>query len=245
MATSLHPLLLLSDSALPLGSFAFSSSLESFLAHASHNSNPHLQSHQRAPARELVFTFLQYSLLSVSTTVLPFVTAVYHTPESAANLDDELDASTLCPVAKRASVSQGRALVGVWEKSLVALCSDTELRSCVKEYKNAFRKPGEAQGHLPVAWGLVCRAAGLALEDVQYIFVLNHAKAVLSAAVRLGAIGPYESQKILAGEEIRRLLMEAVERGGRLRTDEVGQTVPAVDLWQGRHELLYSRVFNS
>jgi urease accessory protein len=127
----------------------------------------------------------------------------------------------------------------------MALCPSTELRDCVKAYKAAFRKPGEAQGHLPVAWGLICRAAGLGLADVQYIFVLNHAKAVLSAAVRLGAIGPYESQKTLAGEETRRLLMEAVERGGRLGTEEVGQTVPAVDLWQGRHELLYSRVFNS
>ena len=92
---------------------------------------------------------------------------------------------------------------------------------------------------------MVCRAAGLDIDDVCYVFMFNHCKAVLSAAVRLGLIGPYQAQAILALEGTRAEIESALKEGRRRRVDEVGQCVPVMDLWQGRHELLYSRVFNS
>jgi urease accessory protein UreF len=33
--------------------------------------------------------------------------------------------------------------------------------------------------------------------------------------------------------------------GWFLQPEDAGQVVPALDLWLGRHELLYSRIFNS
>lgn len=77
------------------------------------------------------------------------------------------------------------------------------------------------------------------------MYMLSHVKALLSAAVRASVFGPYQAQRLLASREVQRGI-EGVIRGnwGR-RVEDAGQTVPVVDLWIGRHELLYSRIFNS
>lgn len=122
------------------------------------------------------------------------------------------------------------------------------------------------QAHLPPLFGAVTRAMGLAEGDAAYVFLLNHAKAVLSAAVRAGVMGPYQSQAVLAGREVEGWILGVVEevegRGSRQGTvegesrvteadeawrlvEEAGVSIPAMDLWMGRHEVLYSRIFNS
>jgi urease accessory protein UreF len=107
---SLHALLLLSDSALPLGSFAFSSGLESFLAH---RKQPNTQ--QRTKAFNL---FLNHSLSNLASTALPYVLSAYHDASILEDLDNDVDASTPCTVARRASIAQGKALLTIWERAL-------------------------------------------------------------------------------------------------------------------------------
>lgn len=230
--TSTHFFLLLSDSALPLGSFAFSSGLESYIAH---------QQPPRPTPRQSIERFLRLSLHSLSGGTLPFVIAAWTTPSDAPLLDDIFDASTTCAVARRASISQGRALVSVYQKSFSAsLSSSTDIEA----YREALRRGG-ASGHFGVVWGLVCRVCGLALEETGYLFLLNHAKATLSAGVRQSLIGPYQGQGVLAGEGVREWVKEGLEVGRRTSVEMAGQGVPVLDVYQGRHELLYSRVFNS
>jgi urease accessory protein len=36
-----------------------------------------------------------------------------------------------------------------------------------------------------------------------------------------------------------------VEEGWERETEDAGQCVPVMDVWVGRHERLYSRIFNS
>lgn len=105
--------------------------------------------------------------------------------------------------------------------------------------------PVTANGHFAPLWSLVSRALALSLEQTVYIFLFSHARAVLSAAVRAGVVGPYQAQGVLASAWLR----EEIERGVRGNWDvvveEAGQRVPVLDLWVGRHEVLYSRIFNS
>jgi urease accessory protein len=77
-----------------------------------------------------------------------------------------------------------------------------------------------------------------------YVFLLNHAKAVVSAAVRLGMVGPYQAQSILASTLTRQLLRDILEEVKDLDLDDAGQTWALIDIYQGRQEILYSRVFN-
>lgn len=117
-------------------------------------------------------------------------------------------------------------------------------------------------GHLPPLWGLVTQALHISARDSVYVFLLNHAKSVVSAAVRASLMGPYQAQGLLGSVWLRKTLERLVDRvgveeegeeekedgdedGWRRRVEEAGQGVPAMDIWLGRHELLYSRIFNS
>lgn len=123
-------------------------------------------------------------------------------------------------------------------------------------------------GHFSPLWGLVTRALKISARDSVYVFLLNHAKSVVSAAVRASVMGPYQAQGLLGSVWLRRELERLVDRaledeekeqeleleledgygdgdGWRRKVEEAGQGVPAMDIWLGRHELLYSRIFNS
>lgn len=131
-----------------------------------------------------------------------------------------------------------------------------------------FTQLAAAQGHFPPLWAVVTRAAGLSSAESAYVFLLGHAKAVVGACVRAGVMGPYQAQALLASAWLRAEIQRAMdgswrvekaegrsgwwgedededEEKGMVGVEEAGQGVPAMDLWIGRHELLYSRIFNS
>ena len=234
-----HALLLLSDSALPLGSFAFSSGLESYLAH-----------HPRRPAPSIC-PFLSHSLYSISSTSLPYLLAAHKNPTALTELDDTLDACTLCPVARRASVAQGSALLTLWERSFKdTIDSDlpavTALADFGKELKAASNVDGETRnGHFAPLWAVVTAAMGIPIKESAYAFLLNHAKAVMSAAVRASMLGPYQAQSVLAGDWLQHELKACLDTNWEVPVEDAGQAVPVIDLWIGKHEMLYSRIFNS
>lgn len=253
MATSpsLHALLLLSDSALPLGSFAFSSGLESFLAHRKLAQGPK----STASANVAAFNqFLYHSLENLASTALPYVLSAYHDPslETLEDLDNDFDASTPCTVARRASIAQGKALLTIWERALsTSASSTTQASQTLTSFAGAQKlsRPDasglQLNAHFAPLFGLVCLALGLGAEDTSYLFLLNHAKALLSAAVRASVMGPYQSQTVLASEGLQTLIRMLIERYGHVRAEDAAVSVPVMDLWMGRHELLYSRIFNS
>jgi urease accessory protein len=132
-------LLLLSDSALPIGSFAFSSGLESFVHHLPQNNGF---------SEDVLIHFLRESLRSLAFTTLPFVNSAHTSPENAVSLDDQFDATITCPVARRASLAQGKALLTIWEKAFL------EDKSIGDEYRVSVKSG--IGGHFGVAWGVVC-----------------------------------------------------------------------------------------
>ncbi|KAJ4148213.1 hypothetical protein LMH87_002693 [Akanthomyces muscarius] len=236
---STHFLLLLSDSALPVGSFAFSSGLESFLAHS--------------PRHTPFSAFLPLSLASFASTTLPFVLAAHREPSALASLDDQLDAAIVCTVGRRASTAQGRALLSIWERSfkstMPASSSATDME-ILKDFSTLLRQSGGmdvplVSGHFAPLFGAVCSLVGLSLRQTAYVFMLSHVKALVSAAVRASMFGPYQAQKVLAGEGVQDGVNRVIEREWETKVEEAGQSVPVMDLWIGRHEVLYSRIFNS
>ena len=354
-----HTILLLSDSALPLGSFAFSSGLESYLAHTTTSSSYSTPS--------TLPNFLSLSLHSLCTTSLPHLLAAHSHPQHINEIDTIFDASTLCPVARRASIAQGRALLTLWDRAFrdsssgggrdeeeeeeeeeeendddyeqgkqhnninnnnnikasgtkkikrdikykkardvlakfslalkkasfvmggipAAKSSSTTTTTTAEQQRksnkddnktdNSFEEeeqyhhrhhhPLEApNGHFPPLWGLVTQALRISARDSVYVFLLNHAKSVVSAAVRASLMGPYQAQGLLGSVWLRKELERLMDRvgveeeeqeeeeekeeeeegdGWKRRVEEAGQGVPAMDIWLGRHELLYSRIFNS
>ena len=257
-----HTLLLLSDSALPLGSFAFSSGLESYTAHHSRSFT------YLGQPRPSLDDFLQLSLSSLASTALPYVLAAYRVPGRLLALDDEFDASLPCAVARRASVSQGRALLMIWHRSyssaihdkqttdsvsVEAICALERLRTLLSSSPSSSHGTNDHDGgrhltpsaHFPPIWAVVARLMHLSLRQSAYVFLLNHVKAILGAAVRSGEMGSYQAQVVLVESRTRQAIDAALTRHWNTSVENAGQVVPILDLWMGRHELLYSRIFNS
>ncbi|KAJ9642831.1 hypothetical protein H2199_004352 [Coniosporium tulheliwenetii] len=233
---ALHTLLLLADSALPLGSFAFSSGLESYLAH--HRPSP--PSASQIPS---FHKFLHLSLSSLASTALPYTLAAYRHPELIQDLDNDFDASTPCTVARRASVAQGRALLSVWDRSF----NNHRLKRLPSSPPHPTPGPPESQpnAHLAPLWGLLTCILGLPLHESAYLFLFSHARTVTSAAVRASVLGPYQAQAVLASGELREKIKVLVQEMWDTKVEDAGQSVPVMDVWVGRHEMLYSRIFNS
>ena len=232
-----HLFLLLADSALPLGSFAFSSGLESFLQHQLRAQAAAARPSPQTPGAtaSLFGTFLPLSLTAHASATLPFFLAAHRNPSLLAVLDDALDATITCAVARRASVSQGRALLAVWERAFA--------RRAGGDLARALPLP-LASAHLPPLQGAMSRVFAIDARDAAHAYVLSHAKTLVSAAVRASVFGPYRAQAILSSAELRDMISAVVEREWDTAWEDAGQTVPVLDLWTGRHELLYSRIFN-
>ncbi|KAG6137464.1 hypothetical protein E4U28_004564 [Claviceps purpurea] len=259
-----HFLLLLSDSQLPIGSFAFSSGLESYLAHSVCLARRRrTTTSTNATTTSTFSSFLALSLSSFAATTLPFVLAAHRDPSSLASLDDQLDAAVVCTVGRRASVAQGRALLSIWERSFrKALPSSQADVPYLREFSTLLRQaktPAEEQGsaggeedvpplvsaHLAPLFGVICAIVGLSLRQTAYVYLVSHVKALVSAAVRASMFGPYQAQRVLAGEEVQSMVTRLIEREWETGVQDAGQSVPMMDLWIGRHEVLYSRIFNS
>ena len=101
------------------------------------------------------------------------------------------------------------------------------------------------QAHFGLIYATVCAAMELSLHEAGYTFLFNHAKAVVSAGVRASVTGPYAAQGLLGSVWLRDVIEEAMKIEWEKPIHEAGQSVVMLDVWIGRHELLYSRIFNS
>lgn len=162
----------------------------------------------------------------------------------------------MCTVGRRASVAQGRALLGIWDRSFasalppgasqVAVGALREFATILKGTStNITSDLPTASAHLGPLFGAIASILGMSIQQTAYVFMLSHVKALLSAAVRASIFGPYHAQKVLASMEVQEGIRRVIEREWETRVEDAGQSVPVMDLWIGRHEMLYSRIFNS
>jgi urease accessory protein len=77
-----------------------------------------------------------------------------------------------------------------------------------------------------------------------HLLLFNHARSLVSAAIRLNLLGPYQAQTVLLDlqEKVEELSSRYVEGGGEV---EYYQSNPVQDIVIGRHSQCYSRLFNS
>jgi urease accessory protein len=160
---------------------------------------------------------------------LPFVMATFDTPDKLAELDQLCDVFTTNHVANRASRAQGRAFLTAAERVF-----KTEVQSPQAMIECA---------HFAPVFGACLQQLDISRETTGRMFFFNHLRSVLAAAVRLNITGPMEAQvlqhKLSARAELIRQKCET------LTLEQIAQTAPLLDLWQGAQDRLYSRLFQS
>lgn len=181
--------------------------------------------HGEVRNREELCSFVEAGLLQLGHAALPFVTTAHGEPARLPELDRLCDAFTSNHVANRASRLQGRAFATAVQRVF------------------EVNLPGSLCLHFAPVFGTTLRQLGVTAETAARMFFFSHLRGVLAAAVRLNIAGPMEAQMLQ-----RRLAPVAEEIAvdcGALTINDLAQTSPLLDLWQGAQDRLYSRLFQS
>jgi len=176
-------LLLLADGNLPTGSFVASSGLESFITHGFFGGSTDSLNNTMNYVRDSVATYARSALPFVADAHQAVVKAVVNgSPDDLLEhldrlcgelgaLDDLYETMTLNHVAKRASKSQGVALLTLYTKGFSSPASlpvthttarDVFAGKLVDRYKLKIRRE-EVQGHLPICWGILAASLNVSL----------------------------------------------------------------------------------
>ncbi|KAG9454972.1 hypothetical protein H6P81_007876 [Aristolochia fimbriata] len=214
------------DSILPTGGFAHSYGLEATIQ-ACVISGP-----------EDLERFVVHVLDNTGSLLLPFVHIAHKSPnmETWSRLNQILEATLTNEVSRKASVSQGSALLRVSATAFYEI-------SVLKEMKNALLSSGIVAIHHAPVFGLICGLLGFDSGTTQRAYMFVTMRDVISAATRLNLVGP------LGASVLQHQLAHTAEQLAKKWMDrpieDACQTAPLFDTIQGCHTYLFSKLFCS
>jgi urease accessory protein len=232
--SALDPWLLwqLADSAFPTGGFAHSAGLEAAWQHGEVKNRGELDS------------FVEASLHQLGHAALPFVMAAHAEPERLEEFDQLCDAFTTNHVANRASRAQGKAfLAAVRRIFFVGQASRLPPFNEEKATTETGKMPVLPFNHFPGVFGGALKWLDVPQDTTGRLFFFNHLRGVMAAAVRLNIVGPMEAQVLQ--QQFSSIAESVLKTCATLTLDDIAQTSPLLDIWQGAQDRLYSRLFQS
>lgn len=214
------------DSILPTGGFAHSFGIEAGVQARTISSPDDLR------------TYLIHVLENTGSLLLPFVysATVNPTLETWHKLDRMLDATLTNEVSRKASITQGLALMRV------AAAVFSEIPSLKSMRETSLCSGTVAFHHAPV-FGMICGLLGLQSETSQRAYMFVTIRDAISAATRLNLVGPLGAAVLQ--HEIGVVAEAMLNRWKDRVVEEACQTAPLLDIVQGCHGYLFSRLFSS
>jgi urease accessory protein len=213
----------LHDSAFPAGRMVHSQGFEGWLAE-----RPDAGADEIATA---VIEYLTDSHAPLDATITAAAWRAHATPRELCELDCLLGSYKLFGNARTASESAGRQLV--FTAQHIGL-------GCGCRYLDAVAS-GVTPGNCAVVDGALQAHLGIPLHTAVLGSMRSMVASVLSAAVRLGRLGPMQSQRIQAHgvSRIAQLTHEACQRS----VHDLHSTAPALEISGMLHETRTSRLF--
>jgi urease accessory protein len=210
----------LSDSAFPTGGFAHSAGLEAAWQHG------------EVKNRGELISFIETSLLQLGSAALPFVIAAHNEPGRLREFDQLYEAFTTNHVANRASRAQGKAFLAAVQRIFLS-----------GKGSQSPRLSDTPFNHFPCVFGGALSLLDIPAEIATRLFFFNHLRGIVAAAVRLNIVGPMEAQTLQ--QQLSSTTEKVMKACGSLTLDDIAQTSPLLDIWQGGQDRLYSRLFQS
>ncbi len=230
------------DSTFPAGGFAHSGGLEAAW-----------QSGLLKDASELA-PLIRASLRQTARGAAPFVAATCRDTSRFDSVDAVCDAVLSNHVANRASRAQGQAFVAAASRIYTQpeICEFARASRQAAQSANAATLTNSLQApvgamrrclHFAPVFGVVAAGLGLDAPAACSLFLFLSLRSLVSAAVRLGIVGPLQGQSVQ--NTLSRESDELVRLSINLSLDDVAMTTPLLDLAQATHDRLYSRLFQS
>ena len=221
----LFDLLTLADSNFPTGGYAFSNGLEATKQMGLLRSSDDLDA------------YVQTVIYATARSEIPFINACFKGDPIPTDLTEMLltyDAMLTAPAIARGSEVQGR--------NLLRLMRDLYFSDAmVNLYETLLSQPVPA--HYTIVFGTTFRIAGLKRRHTCRIFMYQFLRDQISAAVRLGQIGPMEAARLQ--KRHHKTAIRAMTSVAQADYTCATRCAPQWDIAQGMHEYLYSRLFQS
>jgi urease accessory protein len=216
----------LADSSFPLGGFAFSYGLES-MAHLG-----------RIKDVSQFRKYLDNVVVQLSWSDVPFINSTHGCQEGAheeaASAFEWYDAFCTIPGIRKGSISQGRSLLQIM-RNLYPELPFAEIHGWITRRGIQF--------HFTPLFGMCCRLIGLCLDRTVTTYLYMSVRDQVASAVRLGMLGPQQSQSIL--KEVLDRVPEIVSRSRDRVFTQACKTAPMLEIAQAHHPRLYSRLFRN
>ena len=228
MNIALLSLFQLSDPALPIGGFAHSAGLETYV--------------QQGIVKDAVTAnnFVTEMLTrNIQYTDAAFVSLAYDAAqeddfEKIATLDTECSAVKLPAEIRTASRKLGTRLMKIFQK----VCTN----SVLVQYREAVQSH-QATGHHCIVFGLHAYALNIPKEEALAGFYYNAAVGFVTNCVKLIPLGQQDGQEILFA--LQSLIKQLVENTLLPDKELIGLCCPGFDIRCMQHEQLYSRLYMS
>ena len=103
------------------------------------------------------------------------------------------------------------------------------------------------KGHQAPLFGWLCRTLRVDVDTTSRMFCYLVLRDLMAAATRLGLVGPLQAVRLQMSlhQDAEAIVMRCLEEGGREGGGGPRQDNPLLDILQGAHEKLYSRLFIS
>ena len=146
------------------------------------------------------------------------------------SIDEELTAIKPSAAMRKASRSVGRRMLATYS----GICGDSGFAVFANTLLHA---------NAPVAYAAVLTHRGIESRDAVLVFGYTRLAGMVSAALRLIALGQQQAQELLADGLEK--LPAAVEHIASMRTDALRSFGPFMDIEQMNHRYVYSKLFRS
>jgi urease accessory protein len=178
--------------------------------------------------------FIQTHLSQSGRASLPFVNSAFQQTHPFAELDALCDAFLSNHVANRGSRAQGKAF---------ALATGQAFdRITLAQFRAAALKE-KWPCHFAPTFGSVLRELQITHEMCVRLFLFMSLRGLIGAAIRLGIVGPMQAQELQV--ELNPHAESIAASCASLGLDQLTQTSPLLEVFQGAHDRLYSTLFQT
>ncbi|HTI09427.1 MAG TPA: urease accessory protein UreF [Puia sp.] len=232
----------LSDPALPIGGYAHSGGLETYVQAG--------VVRDRETAEGFVREMLTKNLRYTDAALM----ALSYGAASASDREGLLEADVLCEAVKlpkeirQASQKLGMRLMKIFQ-GMAGSDAGRAMADGVRKAGHMLSTYGQAllakqtPGHYCVAFGVCAAALGIGLREALTGFYYNAAAGMVTNCVKLIPMGQQDGQELLFS--LQSLIGELVEKGMEPDKEGVGVCNPGFDIRCMQHEQLYSRLYMS